>query len=359
MKNWRKLTIALALLMVCLCAAVLPVSVSAESIRLSHSSSTSGRGNAVKIRKVSYDPAEKYEPAKLEIDFSHRITWKRSARIVSVKDQNGTVYEAYLQDKDSDECDVAIDNLKEGRTYTVIIDGIKKSGTKGFRKLTLKAKIPAADKNQKVKVRKVQVDDDNDDFDKYQTEIDIKFTSKVVWKRGAKVVSVKDSQGKSYQGRLTDIDNDECEVYIKNLKHHKTYTIRISGIEARGASSYETISVKVTVPRLSHALRVKEAEYDIDYDDSDYFQDGITAFSVEFSFNKNAAYRRNSYIIVKDTSGKKYSTRNSYVEWDGDDCQVYLSKELEYGKVYQYEIVNVKAIGETSYTTLKGTFIAR
>lgn len=357
MKNWKKLT--LALLMFCLCTAVQPVRVSAENIRLSHSSSTSGRGNAVKIRKVSYDPAEKYEPAKLEIDFSHRITWKRSAWIVSAKDQTGTVYEAYLQDKDSDECDIAIDNLKEGRTYTVVINGIKKSGTKSFRKLTLKVKIPDADKNQKVNVRKVQIDDDNDDFDKYQTEIDIKFASKVVWKRGAKVVSVKDSQGKSYQGRLTDIDDDECAVYIKNLKHNRTYTIRISGIKARQAASYETISVKVTVPRLSHALRVMEAEYDTDYDDLDYSQDGITAFSVEFSFNKNVAYKHNSYVIVKDASGKKYSTQNSYVEWENDECQVYLSKELDYGKDYQYEIVNVKAMGETSYTTLKGTFTAR
>ena len=357
MKNWKKLP--LALLMSCLCAAVLPISVSAENIRLSYSSATSGHGNAIKIGKVNYDHAEKYEPAKLEIDFSHRITWKKSARAVSVKDQTGTVYEAYLQDKDSDECDIAIDNLREGRTYTVIIDGIKKSGTKDFRKLTLKVKIPAPNKRQKVKVRKVQVDDDNDDFDKYLTEIDIKFASKVVWKRGAKVASVKDSQGNSYQGRLTDIDDDECEVYIKNLKHNKTYTIRISGIKARGASSYETISVKVTVPRLSHALRVKEAEYDTDYDEPDHFHDGITAFSVEFSFNKNVGYKHNSYIIVKDASGKKYSTPDSYVEWDDDECQVYLSKELDYGKVYQYEIVNVKAMGETSYTTLKGSFTAR
>ncbi len=71
-----------------------------------------------------------------------------------------------------------------------------------------------------VKVEKVTVDTDNDDYDDYKTEIEVEFASKVQWKRDAKISSIKDNKGETYKGRLTDLDDDECEIYIKNIKYH-------------------------------------------------------------------------------------------------------------------------------------------
>ncbi len=354
------------LFLTCMAIMFLPMTAFAKDVKLSFKASTSGSGNTIKVRSIEYDNDTKNGLAELDVDFSQRVTWKKTAKIVSVKNEKGTSFDAYLRSKDNDDCEIAIENLTEGHTYTIVINGIKKRGTSGYRKLTLKVEIPATKKASKVKVKKVEVDDDNDDDDSYQTEIDIKFTSKVTWKRTAKVKSVKDSSGKSYKGYLTDKDDDDCEVYIKNIKYGKTYTIKISGVKTRGASSYETITVKVKVPKRSTALKVKEVEYDVDddyyYDDDDdyddYDDDEPSAYSVKFDFNKDVLFKSSSYVVIKDSSGKKYSTKSSYLDWDDDECEVYLSKELKYGKTYQYTIYNVKAVGG-SYTTLKGSFVAR
>ena len=355
--KWKTFMAALSVL--CMMALSLPFTAQAKDVRISCTAKTSGKGNAIQLRNVYYDGIDKYGTAELEVNFLHRVTWKRTARVVSVKDEKGITYEGYLRDKDGDDCEIAIDGLKEGRTYTIVMDGIKKRGTTGYRKLTLKAKIPASKKAGKVKVKKVEVDDDNDDYDKYQTEIEIKFASKVSWKRNAKVTSVKDSQGKSYQGYLTNRENDECEVYIKNMKYGRTYTIKISGVKARGAVSYETVTVKVKIPARTHALRVKDVEYEEETKYDDYDVEGLSPFTVDFEFNRDVFFKGSSYVIVKDASGRKYASRDSYVEWDDDECTVHLTKRLKYGKTYRDEIVNVKATGEKSYSTLRGSFVAR
>ncbi len=369
-KKWSVLVAVV--LLAGMMAAMLPATVQAKETWVSYSAKTSGSGNKIQVRNVSYESADQYGVSEIDVKFGQRVSWKRSADVRSIKDNTGKSYEGYLHDRDSDDCEVAIEDLKTGRTYTIVIDGIKKRGTNGYRKLTLKVKIPAAKKNAKVQVSKVVLDDDHDDdydFDYgYQAKIDIKFVSKVSWKRSAKVTSVKDQSGKSYKGYLIEKDDDECEVYIKDMKYGKTYTIKISGVKARGASSYETISVKAKVPKRTNALQVKEVEYEEDYDDDDYDYDDYDddddydmreTYKVEIKFNKDVYFKSSSYVIIEDENGKKYSTSSSYVKWDDDECEVRLSSRLTRGKRYKYEIVKVRAAGERAYTTLKGTFIAR
>lgn len=349
MKLKRKLFSAL--LTVCLLLTALPVTTMASSKKLTYTAKTSGSGNTIKVKKVTYDTDNGQK--ELEIDFSTRVTWKSTAKVSSIKDNKGVKYSGTLVDRDDDECDIVIPKLKTGRTYTIKITGIKKRGTSGYRTLTLTAKVPSASStsNQKVAVKKVEVDTDNSDYDGYKTEIEIDFTTKVTWRSDARITSVKDNTGKSYTGILTDRDDDECEVYIKNIKSGKTYTIKISGVKVRGASSYETITVTAKVPASSSKLTVKKAEYDADYDDGEY--------TVDFEFNKNVVKKSSSYILIKDSSGKTYSSKNSYIEWDGDECEVHLSGKLTIGKTYTYQIVNVKSSAESSYKTLEGTFVAR
>ncbi|MCM1106434.1 MAG: hypothetical protein NC355_05770 [Blautia sp.] len=212
--------------------------------------------------------------------------------------------------------------------------------------------ITAAAKSA-VKVQKVTVDTDNDDYDDYKTEIEVEFTSKVQWRQNAKISSVKDNKGETYKGYLTDMDDDDCEIYIKGIKYGRTYTIKISGIKERGAASYGSVTVKAKVPKKSSTLKVKKIEYDEDYDD------GRMEYSVDIEFNKNVQHKSDSYVLIKDKNGKSYSTKDTYADWDDDECEVYLSKGLEYGETYTYEIVNVRAKGEEKYSTLKGNFIAR
>lgn len=237
------------LLVLCMFIIALPENTFAKSIKLENTVSTSGKDNAIKVKSISYELDKNGNP-ELDVDFISYVTWKKTAHISSVTDNKGASYDGYFTDKDSDDCEICIPNLKEGRTYKIVISGIKKLGTESYRNLTLKVKVPSINStSDKVKVKKVSVDMDNDDYDKYMTEIDIEFASKVNWKKSAKVTSVVDDKGKSYKGYLTEKDSNDCEVYIKNIKYGKIYTIKISGIKTRKASSYETITVKVTVPK--------------------------------------------------------------------------------------------------------------
>ena len=61
----------------------------------------------------------------------------------------------------------------------------------------------------------------------------------------------KSVPSKTCKGYLIDIDDDECEIYIPNMKYGRTYTIQLSGIRARGASSYGTVTIKLSVPSWS------------------------------------------------------------------------------------------------------------
>lgn len=346
------------LLVLCLLATLIPLTVSADSTKLDFSTKTSGTGNSITVKNVKYDGevtknASNYETTEtlyeLEVDFLTKVSWKHNAKITSVKDNKGKSYNAYLIDTDDDECEIYIANLKEDRNYTIVINGIRKRGTSSYRKLTLSVKIPAQKtSNKKIQVKKVSVDDEHGSY----TEIDVKFASKVVWKKGAKVTSIKDNKGKSYDGYLADMDDDDCEIYIKNIKYDRTYTIKISGAKAKGASSYETLTITAKVPASNGGLIVKKVEYDVDY------EYGETECTVSIDFNKDITHKSSSYVLITDADGNAYSSSSSYVEWDDDECEVHLSKELTIGNTYNYQVVDVKAANSDKYTTISGTFTA-
>lgn len=351
--------ILIGMLTACLLAGLIPQPALASSVKLSFTSKTSG-GDDIQVRRVKYDgetapdyfgghiPQSSGTLHELEVDFISRVMWSGSAKVTSVKDNKGKKYKGYLGERDDDDCEIYISKLKTGRTYTIVINGIKEFGASKYRKLTLKVKIPAmGSSSKKVKVKKVTVDDDDG-----MTEIDVKFAGKVIWKGNAKITSVKDNKGKSYVGYITDRDDDDCEIYINNITPGRTYKIKISGVKAVGASSYETITVTAKVPSQNSSLAVKKTEYDVDY------EYGRTEWTVSFEFNKKISHSQNSYVLITDSAGNEYASKSSYVEWDDDECEVHLSSGLTEGNTYHYKIVDVKPIGAGSYSTLTGSFIA-
>lgn len=352
--------ILIGLLTTCLLTGLMPHPAPASSVKLSFTSKTSGSGDDIQVRRVKYDGettpdywngnsfGNSSSLHELEVDFISRVMWKGSAKVTSVKDNKGKTYKGYLGDRDDDDCEIYISKLKTGRTYTIVISGIKEFGTAKYRKLTLKVKIPAmGSSSKKVKIKKVTVDDDDG-----ITEIDVKFAGKVIWKGNAKITSIKDDKGKSYTGHITDYDDDDCEIFIHNITPGRTYKIKISGVKAVGASSYQTITVTAKVPAKNNSLAVKKTEYDVDY------EHGRTEWTVSFDFNKKISHSQSSCVIITDSAGNEYSSTSSYVEWDDDECEVHLSSGLTEGNTYYYKITDVKPIGAGSYQTLTGSFIA-
>lgn len=350
MKQMHKL--CRTLLMICLLLAVLPQTISAGQ-GLKFHAKTSGSERTIYVKKITYEGENKNLRRgnktlhELDVDFSSDVTWEPRAKVSSVKDNKGKSYRGYLWEIDDDSCEIAIAGLKQGRTYTIKITGIRHRQAASFGRLTLKVKIPVQKPaSSDISVRKVSVDEADG-------EVDVKFASKVLWKYDAEVISVKDNKGKKYRGYLTDTDDDECELYIDGMKYGRTYTIRISGIKERGASAYKTVAIKVKVRAQKNSLRVKRVTYDEDYDD------GRMEWEVSFAFNKDVVHKVGSYVIIRDAGGKVYASRSSYVDWDDDECDVRLSEGLTLGRTYTYEIKNVKAAGTGKYMTLKGQFTAR
>lgn len=196
---------------------------------------------------------------------------------------------------------------------------------------------------RKIRVKKVTYDGE---------ELEVKFGMKVLWDYEADVISVKDNKGKSYDGYLVDTDDDDCEIYIENLKFGRTYKIKIDGIRVRGRGEFQTLTLSVKIPEQKKGVAVKKVEYDED------FEYGRTEWKVSFEFSRDIRHKRKSYVIVKDAAGKQYSSKASRVEWDDDECEVHLNGALKIGEVYTYEIVNIKPVKEKKFLTVKGKFTA-
>ncbi|MCQ4636144.1 hypothetical protein NE619_05345 [Anaerovorax odorimutans] len=183
--------------------------------------------SAPKIEKIKYDGK-----GKVEVDFYGKVKYKKVK--VTVKDTSGKKYKASIRDKDNDELEFKIKNYKKGKKYKFTIKGIKKARASKYTSVKGTVKIPAA-KSSKAKIKVKDIDYDYED-----QEVSFDFKTKVQWKNPK--VKITDSNGNSYSTIITDRDNDDLEVYVSGLTYGNKYNYSISGIKARGASSYTTIS---------------------------------------------------------------------------------------------------------------------
>lgn len=339
---------------ICICVSLLPLpAFAASSDRLR--SSVLGQANGIRIQKATYEGdvsgyygvSSRKRLSEIEVDFLQDVEWSYSAKIVSVKDNKGKKYSGYLMDTDEDGCDIAIAGMNHGRTYTIVVDGIRRSRSfASFHRLSIRAKLPALPKSSgNIRVARVSADDS-------YGEVDVKFAGKVLWNYNARVVSVKDDKGKNYRGFLADMDDDDCEIYIENMNYGRTYSIKISGIKMWGMPAFETAVITAKVPARKNALTVKQVEYEEDY------ERGGMEYKVKIEFDKRIERGNGSSVIIRDASGKAYSSASSFVEWDDDECEVYLSGPLSFGSTYTYEISGVKTAGSGSFSVVKGSFTA-
>ena len=178
---------------------------------------------APKIRKAEYEGN-----GRVEVDFNSKVRYQNVK--VTVKDDKGTSYSTKINEKDDDDLTFTIKNFKTGRTYTYTISGVRKSGEKSYGKVTGKVAIPAPSTTPKVK---------DVDYDRGDREVEFEFAAKVQWK-GAKVTITDGS--KNYVTRIIEKDSDSIEVKVSKLTLGKKYTYKISGVSAKGANSYKTIS---------------------------------------------------------------------------------------------------------------------
>lgn len=186
--------------------------------------STSG----ISVKKVEYDYDDSDD--SIEIDFKSKIKVKSKAK-VTVKDSSGKTYKAFIEDKDSDELDIDVANLKAGESYVVTISGIKKANASKYGTLTVNFSIPEATTDL-VK----EVDTDVED-----REVTFEFANRVKYKNLK--VTITDANGsKTYKTRIEEKENDELTVVVSGLKRGATYQYKITGVTPSGATTSSTLT---------------------------------------------------------------------------------------------------------------------
>lgn len=177
---------------------------------------------AIIVKKAKYDRDDR----ELSIDFKTPVSWKKAK--AEITDTSGKVYKARITDKDKDEIEIRISGLKSNSTYNYKISGIRAKDGGSYTTISGKFKVPAS--------TKITIDDI--EYDAGDREVSFSFKNKVQWK--SPKVTIKNSKGTAIKTRILDKDNDEIEVKA-NLSKGKKYSYSISGIKAKGSSSYKTI----------------------------------------------------------------------------------------------------------------------
>lgn len=76
--------------------------------------------------KVSIDYTD-IDGSRLIVHFKKKVKWNNPT--VSVTDESGNTYSAMVEDTSSDSCQIRVDGLEEGMTYTFVLGGVFKSGS--------------------------------------------------------------------------------------------------------------------------------------------------------------------------------------------------------------------------------------
>ena len=170
----------------------------------------------------------------VEVDFKKDVQYK-SAK-VTVKDSDGKSYTAKITEKDEDDLTFKVSSIKDGKTYSYTISGVRAGGSGSYGKVSGSFKVPAA---KKLSIKSLE-------YDRGDKEMSIEFSGKVEYS-GAKV-TVKDGDGKSYTAKITEKENDEMEVKVSGLKKGTKYTVKVSGVRLKSAGgSYGSVSKSITV----------------------------------------------------------------------------------------------------------------
>lgn len=171
-------------------------------------------------------------------------------------------------------------------------------------------------------------------------KVEIDFVGKVDWKNPK--VQVKDNGGKTYRVSAVKKDNDEIEFRVIGIKKNRKYTVTISGVKKKAASSYTTVKTTFSVGN-SITPNTKAAIEKTEYEGNGY---------VDVDFRRDVRWK-NPKVTVKDSSGKKY--RVTIVDFDDDDINFRVSN-IQAGKTYTYTISGVRDWKGGSYGSVSGKF---
>ena len=171
-------------------------------------------------------------------------------------------------------------------------------------------------------------------------KVEVSFKGRVSYSKPK--VTVKSSNGKTLSAKITDKDKDDIEFSVSGLEAGGKYSFTISGVRAGTSGSYGKVTGSFTVPAKAAKLSIKKVKYD------------SKDKELDIDFNGEVKYK-SVKVVVKDSSGKKYTTR--ITDKGNDDLEVKVSG-LKKGKSYKVTVSGV-ALKGGSYTSVSKSFTAK
>lgn len=211
--------IALAVAMVGSGMALLPANSSTANVY-------AATNNAPQIEEVDYEKG-----GIVDVDFYGRVKYK-NAKVSVKKLSTGKVYKAEIIGKDSDDLTFISPSYKAGEKYKFTISGIKKASAAKYTSVSGYFTVP---KKATIKVEDIE-------YDRSDNELSFEFGTRVRWKNPT--VKIMTASGSTIcRGEIIERSSDELEVYLpKKLSYGTKYKYKITGIKARSASEYRTLS---------------------------------------------------------------------------------------------------------------------
>lgn len=172
-------------------------------------------------------------------------------------------------------------------------------------------------------------------------KVEVDFASDVKFKNVK--VTLKDNKGAEYSAaNIKRIDSDSMAFTIRNYKKGRTYTYTISGIKRSADKNYGTVKGTVQIPAATQAPIVKEVDYDSD------------DLEVEIEFKSYVQFKNPKVTVT--TNRKNYAVR---IVKKGNDSITIKVKKLILGRKHNFTVSGIRVRGNTTYTKVKGSFIAR
>lgn len=204
---------------------------------------STGMEQGIDVEEVEFE-WNKGKGDSISVDFLTYVSYKNTS--VTLTDETGKKYAVEKKDWDTDDLEVTVDELKEGHTYKLVIQGIKPRGTKTFGTLTIEAEVKSQETTEtpdsttatSARIKKAE-------YDRMDEELELKFSQKVAFTDKV-TVTVTDASGKKQTLRVLETEKDEITVRTSGIKLAKTFEITIKGVKTAKETTYGTLTMKIT-----------------------------------------------------------------------------------------------------------------
>ena len=116
----------------------------------------------------------------------------------------------------------------------------------------------------------------------------------------------------------------------------------ISGVKRSSDKNYGTVKGTIRIPAATQAPKVKEVDYDSD------------DLEVEIEFKSYVQFKNPKVTVINNK--KNYTVR---IVKKGNDSITVKVRKLSLGRKYNFTVSGIRVKGNTTYTRVKGSFVAR